>query len=85
MVPYKYFFRFCRPKDKVMLVIGTISLLLAGGFMPSLALLLGTLLNSFNPQDAGANTYTTMSWVSKWVTVIGCGELASGYIYYAMF
>jgi ABC-type multidrug transport system fused ATPase/permease subunit len=84
MIPYSYFFRYCTTKDKFMLTIGTISLALAGGFLPCVALLLSPMLDSLNPATAGESTYTVISWVAKWVTVIACGELASCYVYYAL-
>jgi ABC-type multidrug transport system fused ATPase/permease subunit len=84
MIPYSYFFRYCSPKDKFMLTIGTISLFLAGGFLPSIALFLNPMLNSLNPTNTGTNTYSVISWVAKWMTVIACGELVASYIYYAL-
>jgi ABC-type multidrug transport system fused ATPase/permease subunit len=84
MIPYGYFFRYCRRKEKIMLTIGSISLFIAGVFVPSLCLLYGQLINSFKPTNTGAETYAIMAWVAKWTTVIGCGELAVGYLYYAL-
>jgi ABC-type multidrug transport system fused ATPase/permease subunit len=84
MIPYGYFFRYCRLKEKIMLTLGSIALVLAGGFVPSLSLLYGQLISSFNPTNTGAETYEIMAWVAKWTTVIGCGELAVGYLYYAL-
>ena len=84
MIPFTYFFRFCTVKDKIMLAIGSVSVLLAGGFMPVVALFLGGLLESMGPGVPAYSTFTQISWACKWIMVIGCGELAAGYLYYAM-
>ena len=49
MINFSKFFQFISPKDKMMIAIGSMSAVLAGALLPTLAIVMGEVTNTFNP------------------------------------
>jgi len=84
MIPYTYFFRYATKRDKVLLWIGTVSLILAGAFLPIISLFYLELMAGFGPTETQQSTYDTLSWVAKCFVAIACGEFLAQYVYYSL-
>ena len=84
MIPYSYFFRYATKRDKVLLSIGTVCLVLAGGFLPIISLFYLQLMAGFGPSESQQSTYDTLAWVAQCFVAIACGEFVAQYIYYSL-
>ena len=83
MIPFSYFFRYMNTKQKWLLAIGTVGSVLCGALLPALAVTLGAITDTFDPQNKGANLMETMKTITGWTCLIGGATMIFGYFYYA--
>jgi len=53
MVSMSKFFEHNRPTEKILLIVGTIAAVIAGALLPSMAIVLGEVINTFDPASGG--------------------------------
>ena len=52
MIEFSRFFTFVTVREKVLIIIGTISAMCAGFLLPCIALAMGAVTNTFNPMNS---------------------------------
>jgi hypothetical protein len=51
MIDIRKFFTFLKPREKVLMVIGSVSAVIAGIIVPMMAIAMGQVANTFNPSN----------------------------------
>lgn len=83
MVPLSKYFTYVRGKDRALMIIGTVSAIVAGCLLPAMAIIMGAILNSFGYNDNKDEVLESMRWVCLFTCIVGIGIWIFGYIYYA--
>lgn len=83
MVPFSYFFRFLTPSDKALMILGSISSIVAGALVPSLSIILGNISSTFDPKNTPDEIKSSMKELAGIISLVGLGMWIFGYIYYA--
>ena len=83
MIPISYFFRFLSVKERIMMYIGNLSAVIAGVLMPSIAILMGEIINDFNPNNPKTLLLNKLSTLAIWISVIGIIGWIFTYIFFA--
>jgi len=83
MIPFSLYFRYLTPTDKLLVTIGSISAIVAGCLLPSMAIIMGEITNTFDPDNTADDIKDTMSWLAGIISIIGLGLWIFGYMYYA--
>ena len=80
------FFKFLSTWDKVLLIIGTLSSILAGAILPSISLIMGNVASAFTDPDEESqdgDVITDMSFIVSYVILIAASLFIFSYIFYA--
>lgn len=78
------FFSFLSPYDKVLLIAGTISSLLAGAILPSISLIMGNVASAFTPGGQGAtDIISEMNFIASYVILIATCLFIFSYFFFA--
>ena len=83
MIPLNKFFTYMTGKDKVLLVIGGVSAVIAGAIVPCMAIAMGEITNTFDPRVAPDEVLDQMAKITLYICLVGIGSWVFGYIYYA--
>jgi hypothetical protein len=83
MIPFSKFFTYTSGTDKLMLLIGTIGALIAGGIVPCMAIFIGQITTIFNPTSGPDSMLQEIRKMSLIITIIGIASWVFGYFYYA--
>ena len=83
MVKFSQFFKYIKGKDKFLLIVGSISAVCCGISLPSMAIIVGEVTNTFDPRKSSDDILDTMSNISGWIAIIGAIQWVMGYLYYA--
>lgn len=51
MIPMSQFFRYMNKRDRTLMIIGTISAVIAGFLLPCISLAMGAVTNTFDPKN----------------------------------
>lgn len=82
MTDFKNFFRYMTAKEKTLLVLGTIGAIIAGCLTPSLAIIMGEITQTFDPDNTADTIKDTMGRLAGYISLVGLGLWITGYIYY---
>lgn len=82
MINMSQFFRYMKPRDKLLMTIGSISALIAGFLLPCISLAMGAVTNTFDPKNSKDAVLDAMKTVSLYICLVGLGTWIFGYIYY---
>jgi ATP-binding cassette subfamily B (MDR/TAP) protein 1 len=85
-VPITKFFTYINGNDKTLLIIGTVTAILAGGLMPSISLIMGNVAAAFTETDdssSGTDIVGNMAEIASYVILIACSLFVFSYVFYA--
>ena len=77
MVPFRFFFRYLTLKEKVLLFFG-----IFGALLPSMALIMGDVTNTFDPDNTRDEILDTMGTLAWRITLVGVALWIFGYFYF---
>jgi ATP-binding cassette subfamily B (MDR/TAP) protein 1 len=77
------FFKYTNLTDKLMLVFATIMAVCAGALGPTMAIFIGTITNTFNPNSSMDSALNSMRRLALIIMGIGIALWLCGYIYFA--
>lgn len=83
MFKFSKFFTYITTGERILLYIGTLSAIIAGALIPAIAIVMGDVTNTFDPDSTSANIFDTMKRIAVWITVVGGALWIFGYLYYA--
>lgn len=76
------FFRYTSAGDKALMVIGSLAAVFTGFLMPGLAILIGLITGTFDPDNSPDEIYNQMSILAGVIVLIGVVTWITSYIYY---
>ncbi|KAK5581948.1 hypothetical protein RB653_003529 [Dictyostelium firmibasis] len=82
-VPFFSLFRFAKPFDILLMMIGTLGALANGVSMPAISIVFGRLMNSFSPEnlaDPNFDLVETVTANAMYFIYIGCGVFVCSYV-----
>ncbi|KAM9973614.1 hypothetical protein ACTFIW_010724 [Dictyostelium discoideum] len=82
-VPFFSLFRFAKPFDILLMIVGTIGALANGVSMPAISIVFGRLMNSFSPEnlaDPNFDLVETVTSNAMYFIYIGCGVFVCSYV-----
>lgn len=65
------------------MTLGSIGAVIAGCLMPSLAIIMGAIVNTFGPENTAEDIKNTMANLSGEISLVGLGLWIFGYVYYS--
>jgi len=77
------FFSYLRPADKFLLVVGTISALIAGMILPTIAVIMGSVAEAFTGGSGSADPLSEMNIIVAYVITIALFLFVFSYIFFA--
>ena len=79
------FYSYIRLSDKLLLVTGALSAILAGGVMPSIAFIMGNVAAAFSGGDdgGGSDIVGDMSAITSLVFLVSCLMFLFSYVFFA--
>ena len=78
------FFSFLRPSDKFLLIVGTISALIAGMILPTIAVIMGSVAEAFTGGGSSTeNPLSEMNIIVSYVITIALFLFVFSYIFFA--
>ena len=83
MIPLSKFFTFITFREKMLMILGTVSAILAGFIIPCMAIAMGQVTNAFNPNSTAESRMDQMRLICLYMCLVGIGGWIFGYIYYA--
>lgn len=83
MIQFSKFFSFIKPRDKSLMIIGTISAIIAGVILPCMAIAMGSVTNAFDPLETADDRLNTMRLICLYICLVGIGGWVFGYVYFA--
>ena len=69
--------------DKLLLFIGTLSSILAGAILPSVALIMGNVADAFTGGESSGDIISNMSYIASYVILIAMSLFIFSYLFYA--
>jgi len=83
-ISFHRFFEHNSRKDNIMMTIGTISAIIAGLFLPSISLIMGSIANNFGDGDIDPSEMSELvAQTSKLVILVSVVIFVFGYIFFA--
>ena len=83
LVPFTKYFRGITNFDKVLLVGGTLSAIVAGLILPSISLVMGNIAKAFSGNSPSDDLLSNMASIGGFVTLIALGIFIFSYIFYS--
>lgn len=83
MINFSKFFTYMNCTQKFMMVIGTIGAIVAGVLLPSLAIVMGAVTNTYNPSNTKDQVLDQMKTITLYICLVGLGTWLFGYLYFA--
>lgn len=83
MIDISKFFMFMGPREKLLMIIGTISAIVAGFLLPCISIAMGAVTNSFSPTNSKDEVLNSMKLICLYICLVGIATWLFGYIYYA--
>ena len=69
-------------KDKCLMYIGSISAVLCGVLLPSLAIVIGAVTDTFDPDNSISTIKDVMNVIAGYISLVGVGTWLFGYVYF---
>ena len=83
-ISFHRFFTYNTRKDNIMLIIGTIGSIIAGLFLPSISIIMGSIANNFGDGDLDPSEMSDeIINITKWVALVAVVILVFAYIFFA--
>ena len=83
MIPFSKFFTYMTKKDKILMICGTVSSVLAGFLLPCISLAMGSITNTYDTRNNPHAILDQMRFICLYICLVGLGTWVFGYIYYA--
>jgi hypothetical protein len=83
MINMSQFFRYVHGKDKMLMIVGIVSAIIAGGLLPFVSIAQGEVTNSFDPIKSPSSIFDRMGRVALVICLVGVGQWFFAYVYYA--
>ena len=82
------FFKFLKPQDKLLLFIGSLAAIIAGGILPSISLIMGNVASAFSSGGSGgsggsSDIISNMSYIASYVVLIAMTLFTFSYMFCA--
>ena len=83
MVKFSIFFRYLTLKEKVLMWIGAFSAIACGALLPAIAIVIGEVTDTFDPDNSPDDILDTMKMLAVYITIVGLGTWLFGYVFFA--
>lgn len=82
MIKFSLFFKYMTPRDKCLMYIGGLSAVLCGILLPSLAIVIGAVTDTFSPSNSSDHIKSVMGIIAGYISLVGLGTWIFGYLYF---
>lgn len=82
MLKVSTFFRYINRREKFYMIIGTISAVFTGILLPGMAILIGLITNTYDPDNTPEDVFHQMEKLAGIITLVGAITWFFGYVYW---